>query len=299
MLDCAVIGGGPAGLSAALVLGRSRKRTALFDGGTPRNATAGYIGGFITQDRIAPGEFRSVAHEDLRAYPTVSLHLDASVTRIERVGSKLCVHADGVEYEARRILLATGIIDEAMPLDGSRELWGKSLFECPYCHGYEVRDRKLGFLAPADDVLWVELLRSWSRQVTVFTNAAFEIPSPQRARLLDAGIAIEERRIATLRGHHGQLEEVAVDGGAVPLDALFFRPQQKQTPLVAALALALDDHGHVRVDEESRTSIPGIHAAGDLASHYHGAMAAAAAGSMAAHCINRELTVELVRVGLL
>jgi thioredoxin reductase len=301
VLDCAVIGGGPAGLSAALVLGRSRKRVAVFDGGTPRNATAGYIGGFITQDRITPVEFRRVAHADLRAYPSVDLHLDTTVTRIERASSKLRVHAGRTEYEARRVLLATGIYDEPFPLDGSRQLWGTSLFACPYCHGYEVRDRRLAFLAPdAEQVEWVQVLRSWSGNVMLFTNAAFTIPAPVRLLLAEARIPIEERRILALRGTHGQLESIVVEGNiALPRDALFFRPQQRQTPLVSALAVALDDQGYVRVDGEYRTSIPNLHAAGDLTSHYHGAMAAASAGSKAAHCINRELTLDLVRAGLL
>lgn len=301
MIDVAIVGGGPAGLAAALALGRSRKLTALFDGGVPRNATASYIAGFITQDRISPAAFRTTAHDDLRTYPTVDLHLGTVVERVERAGTKFRIIASGAEYLARRVLLTTGLLDEPMPLPGSRELWGSSLFQCPYCHAYEVRDRALAYLAPASsEAMWVELLRSWSRNVMLFTNGSFEVPPECRRALTEAAIPIEERRIVGLEHTGRQLTGVVVEGGVtVARDCLFFRPVQKQTPVVIALALGLDERGYVRVGEEHETSIPGIHAAGDLMTHYHGALAAAAAGSAAAHCINHALTLELVGEGLL
>ena len=300
-IDCAVIGGGPAGLSAALVLGRSRKRVVVFDGGTPRNATASYIGGFVTQDRISPAAFRTAAHEDLRAYPTVELHLGTVVDTIERAGTGFRILASGAEYTARRVLLTTGLIDEAMPLPGSRELWGRSLFQCPYCHGYEVRDRALAFLAPEPgEAEWVQLLRSWSSNVMLFTSGAFELPAACRRTLAAAAIPVEERRITGLAREGRALTGIIVEGGVtVARDVLFFRPHQRQTPVVTGLAVALDEHGYVRIGEDHETSIPGIHAAGDLTTHYHGALAAASAGSKAAHAINHALTLDLVGQGLL
>ena len=112
------------------------------------DARAKYIGGFITQDRIIPAAFRATAHEDIRAYPTVDLHLNTLAKRVERAGKGFTIHLDGTELSARRVLLATGLIDEPLPLEGSRDLWGRTLFQCPYCHAYEHRDRKLGFLVP-------------------------------------------------------------------------------------------------------------------------------------------------------
>lgn len=301
MLDCIVIGGGPSGLAAALVLARSRKQVALFDGGTPRNATAAYIGGFVTYDRVPPAQFRHMAHADLRAYPTVELHLDTLVSRVDRAGPKFRVIAGGRDYETRRVLLATGIIDEPFPVEGSRDLWGATLFQCPYCHAYEHRDQRFAFLAPAEsEIDFAIVLRSWTNNVMLFTNGAFQVPADMRAKLAEVSIPIEERRIVGLQRTGKQLQGIAVEGGAViPRDVMFFRPAQRQTPVVAGLALALDESGYVKVDDNYRTSIPGIHAAGDLMTHYHGALAAAAAGSAAAHCINRELTLELVGQGLL
>jgi thioredoxin reductase len=314
--DVAIIGGGPAGLAAALVLGRSRKRVVLLDGGTPRNARARYIGGFITQDRIAPAAFRETAHEDLRAYPTIDLHLNTIALRIDRGGAFERDHEDrnverpghaftielaGTEIVARRVLLATGLVDEPLPLEGSRDLWGRSLFQCPYCHAYEHRDKKLAFLAPnCDECDWSFLLRSWSREVTVFTNGSYAMSDEHRTKLTEAGVPIEDARIVELVREGERLLAVRLAGGReVACDALFFRPQQRHAAIVAKMGLALTTDGYVRVDENFRTSMPGIHAAGDLVTHYHGALAAASAGSQAAHCINRELTDELVARGCL
>ena len=298
MYDVAIIGGGPAGLAASLALGRSRKRVMLVDGGTPRNARAQYIGGFITQDRIIPTAFRSTAHDDLRAYPTIDLHLNTVVDRIDRAGSVLALHVGGVEYAARRILLATGLIDELLALKGARDLWGRSLFQCPYCHAYEHRDRKLGFISPTcDECDWSFLLRSWSRDVTVFTNGAYTMSEEHRVKLEAAKIPIEDGRIIELLRKGDQLYAVRVESAIIACDALFFRPQQRQAPVVAAMGLAMTADGYVCVDDAFKTSMPAVYAAGDLATHYHGALAAASAGSQAAHSINHELTVELVEQG--
>ncbi len=301
MQDCAVIGGGPAGLAAALVLARSRKRVALLDGGSPRNITAASIGGFITHDRVSPARFRAAAHDDLRAYPSVDLHLETLVDRITRRGSEFRVHAGGAEHDARTVLLATGILDDPFPLPGARELWGVSLLQCPYCHGWEWRDQRFGFVAPDADCLeFALLLRSWTSNVMVFTNGAFELPREQRGRLIESSIPVEERRIIGVDRDGSRLRAVIVDGGAaIPRDVLFFRPPQRQTPIVAQLAPALSTDGYVDVGEDHQTSLPGVYAAGDLVTHYHGALAAAASGSMAAHSINRALTLDLVGKGLM
>lgn len=293
--DVAIVGGGPAGLAAALALGRSRKRVLLVDGGTPRNDRAQYIGGFITQDRIAPTAFRGTAHEDLRAYPTVDLNLNGIVDSVSRAGTAFALHVGGVEHEARRVLLATGLIDEPLALDGSRDLWGRSLFQCPYCHAYEHRDRKIGFLAPSsDDCAWALLLRSWTRDVAVFTNGAYTVAPEHRVKLGAAGIPIHEGRVAELLRNGEHLHAVRTVDATIACEALFFRPQQHQVPVVAALGLALTADGHVRVDDDFKTSMAGVYAAGDLATHYHGALAAASAGNQAGHSINHELTVEMV-----
>lgn len=298
--DVVIIGGGPAGLAAALALGRSRKRVLLLDGGTPRNDRAQYIGGFITQDRITPTAFRGTAHDDLRAYPTVDLNLNGIVDSVCRAGKALALHVGGIEHVARRVLLATGLVDEPLALEGSRDLWGRSLFQCPYCHAYEHRDREIGFLAPSSDACeWALLLRSWTRDVTVFTDGAYEVHAEHREKLGAAGIPIHEGRVVELVREGEHLCAVRTADAIVACEALFFRPQQRQVPVVAALGLASTADGYVRVDEDFKTSMAGVYAAGDLAAHYHGALAAASAGNQAGHSINHELTVEMVEQGCL
>lgn len=301
MYDVAIIGGGPAGLAAALALGRSRKRVLLVDGGTPRNERAQYIGGFITQDRITPTAFRGTAHDDLRQYPTIELHLNTVCTRIDRAGRVLALHVGGAEHAARRVLLTTGLLDEPLALEGARDLWGRSLFQCPYCHAYEHRDRKIGFLSPtSEEGPWSLLLRSWSRDVTVFTNGAYPVSAEHREKLANARIPIEEGRIIELLREGDKLHAIRVEGGSlIACEALFFRPQQHQAPVVAGMGLALTADGYVCIDENFKTSMPNVYAAGDLAAHYHGAIAAASAGNQAGHSINHELTVELVEQGQL
>lgn len=298
-VDVVIVGGGPAGLNAALMLGRATKSVVLFDSGPPRNAAAVHVHNFVTRDGVPPAEFRRIAREQLRAYASVRIE-DARVEAIAREGETFVVRTSAGEVAARRVLLATGMIDELPDVPGYRELWGKSIFQCPYCHGWEVRGRVFGVLASAPAMAeWAILLRSWTRDVVVLTSEAFELTAETRSKLGAAGIAVEERRVVGLRARDGRLAAVQVDGGEVACEVLFARPPQRQTALVQSLGLALDEQGFVRVDEQSRTSEPGIYAAGDLTTVMQAAILAAATGVKAAAVLNHELTVELATAGQL
>jgi thioredoxin reductase len=297
--DVVIIGGGPAGLNAALMLGRARKEVLLCDGGAPRNAAAEGIHGFVTRDGTPPKEFRRIAREQLRPY-SVELQ-DVRVTAVERLASGFRVVLEGGrEVETRRLLLATGMVDEPPDLPGYRELWGQSIFQCPYCHGWEVQDRPFGLLATSEPMLDFALfLTGWSRDLVVFTQGAWEVPAEQRQRLERAEVRLETRRIhrlvASARGH---LEAVELeDGSRVAREVLFARPPQRQTDLVRRLGLALDEQGFVRIDAQHQTSIPGIHAAGDLTTFLQGAVMAASAGAVAAAMMNHALNMENAGAG--
>jgi thioredoxin reductase len=193
-----------------------------------------------------------------------------------------------------------GVVDVLPDLPGYRELWGTSLFQCPYCHGWEQRDRALGYLANDKHCLeWSLLLRAWTRDLVVFTSGAFAVSPEVREMLARAGVGLEEARVTSLIARAGALAAVALgDGREVAREVLFVRPPQQQTPLVRALGLRLDARDLVHT-ERYQTSIAGIYAAGDLMLHEHGAMTAAAAGVGAAHELDEGLTRELVLEGAL
>lgn len=298
MYDVMIIGGGPAGLSAALNLGRARKRVLLCDSGPRRNAAAENIHGFVTQDGTPPADFRRIGRQQLEPYANVEA-CDVRVEEIRGDRGAFEVRLTTGTVEARRILLCTGMIDEIPEIDGFRELWGGSIFQCPYCHGWEVQDRKFGFLAPGVDMLDFSLfLRNWTSDVVVLTDGRYAVSPEARMRLDSASVRIEERRITRLSGREGRLELVEfADGSPLPLDVLFARPPQRQVAVVQSLGLALDAGGYVQLDERRQTSIPGIYAAGDLITSAQSAILAAASGVQAAAMLNHEITMEQATSG--
>ena len=298
--DVVIVGGGPAGLSAALNLGRARKRVLLCDAGPRRNAAAVHIHGFVTRDGTAPADFRRIGRQQLESYANVEAR-DVQAEEIRGERGAFEVRLDTGRVEARRILLCTGMVDELPDIDGYRELWGRSIFQCPYCHGWEVQDRKFGFLAPNVDALDFALfLRAWTGDVAVLTDGRYAVPPEARMRLEGAGVHVEERRIARLSASEGHLELVELaDGNSLPLDVLFARPPQRQVAVVESLGLTLDSGGYVQLDEHRQTSIPGIYAGGDLITPVQSAVLAAASGMQAAAMLNHELTLELAASGAL
>ena len=292
--DVVIIGGGPAGLSAARALGRARKHVLLCDSGPRRNAAAVHMHNFVTRDGVTPDEFRSLAREQLSQYPSVVVE-DVLVGRVAGAKGAFRVAAGADSVDARRILLCTGMIDEPLPVDGFRELWGHAIVQCPYCHGWESRDRPWGYLARAEHASHLPMfalqLRGWTSDVCVFTNGDFELPDAARGQLIAAGLRIETARIGRLVARDRRLEAIELSNGVqVACELLFAHPPQRQVDVVRALGVALDSEGFVEVDPMSRqTSVPGVFAAGDLTTRMQAAIAAAASGMQAAAMINAEL----------
>jgi thioredoxin reductase len=293
MLDVIVVGGGPAGLSAALHLARARRTVLLLDAGKPRNDAATHVNGLVGMDGIPPSEFRAAARKDLEKYPCVTVR-DEWVDEVTPVDEGFEVRIGQTVERARRVILATGIVDVLPDLPHIDEFWGRSAMQCPFCHGWEVAEGALGFLArSADELSASHLFEVWSSRVAVFTDGAFEVPQEAREDLARRGIELHDRPVADLRGSGGVLEAVLLDDGTeVPCDALFMHNEQRHTDLVSGLGLDLDEDEFIEVPKNYHgedtalplleTSTPGLYAAGDLTGRAQDAVIAAFEGTMAA-----------------
>lgn len=299
LYDVLIVGGGPAGLSAALNLGRARKRVLLCDAGPRRNAAAEHVHGFVTRDGTPPAELRRIGRQQLEPYSNV----EAREVHVE------AIHGERGAFEARlptgtiqtrRVLLCTGMIDVLPPIEGFEALWGKAIFQCPYCHAWEIQNRRFAALALSVEMLdFAMLLRGWTSQVVALTDGKFAVPPEVSARLGRGGVRLDERRISRLCARQDELEQIEfVEGDPLPLDFLFARHPQQHVGMVQSLGLTLDPLGYLAVHEPHReTSRPGIYAAGDLLSPMQSAILAAASGMQAAATLNHELTAELATSG--
>lgn len=293
LADVVIVGGGPAGLAAALVLGRAGQHAHLIDGGLRRNAAATAVHGFVTRDGISPDEFRRVAREQLLPYPSVHVH-DVPVESIVVSDDHVAVSADGSAWTARYVMLCTGMIDVLPDVPGMRDYWGTGVVQCPFCHGWEVRGRRLGYLPRTSDRLaWVPMLRGWSDSVTVFTSVDVAPTADQQQQMAECGITRVEGTVVALRGADGTLTHVELsDGTTVPCDTLFYHPVQQQTPVVAALGLTTDANGFIQTDEFGHTSHPRALAAGDLTTGMQSALGGAAAGARTAAVLAHQLILQ-------
>jgi thioredoxin reductase len=292
--DCVIVGGGAAGLSAALVLGRARRRVLLLDAGEQSNLPAHGIGGLLGHDGRAPAELYSRGRAELAGYPSVEVR-DARVTGgSPRDGGFSLTVADGDAVGAARVLLATGM-DYAVPdLPGVAELWGGSVFHCPYCHGWEVRDGALAVLANTAAVHRALLLRGWSADVVLLTDGPADLDVDDRSLLQRAGVPVVERPVAGVRGNSGALEAVLFgDGGELPRDGLLVAaPPRQRSSLASDLGAELTERGTVDVDAFGQTTVPGLYAAGDVSALMPQVATAIAEGSRAAAVINDNLLTE-------
>jgi thioredoxin reductase len=290
-----IIGGSSAGLSAALVLGRSRRRVRVYDHGKPCNRVSHASHGFLTRDGVAPADLLRIAREQLAPYPNVELHHTAVVAASPQADGFRVETADGETATARKLILATGVRDVLPSLPNIEQFWGSSVFHCPYCDGWEVRDQPFLIYGEDDGVFHhVHLLLQWSSSLTVCTGGALTIDADERAFLARHHIRLIETPIVRLEGSGGQLERVVfADGSALEQRVLFIRPQRQQHyPLVDMLGCALDDNGIVQIDAHGQTSVAGVYAAGDLSNGRRSVAAAVAQGSAAGMGVNYALIME-------
>ena len=295
--DVVIVGGGPAGLSGALVLGRSRRRVILCDVGQPRNQASRAVHCLLGHEGAPPTELLARGRRELERYTTVELHTDR-VTKITPTGNQFAVAcADGFTLTARKVLLTTGLTDEVPQIEGIEQLYGRSVHHCPYCDGFEHRDQPLAVYGAGDKGAGLALMmKQWSSDVVLCTDGASEISPTMQSRLKQHDIAIWAQRIAKLEGtEHGALQRIHLQGGNV-LDrtAIFFTTGCRQTSdLSAALGCARDKKGGIVTDpvtEES--SVRGVYVAGDASRDVLLVAVAIAEGAKAGVAINRALLQE-------
>ena len=298
--DCVVVGGGAAGLSAALVLGRARRRTLVVDDGNQSNLAASGIGGLLGHDGRPPAELYEMGRQELAAYPSVEVRTGTVVGGVRDDDGFVLELGDGRRERSRRVLLATGMQYRPPEIAGLAALWGRSVFHCPFCHGWEVRDQPLAVLGRGDRAVHQALLlRGWSDDIVVLTNGPAEFSDDDRARLAAADVVIDERAVAELVSENGELAAIAFgDGERLQRRGLLVATTLHQRSSLAddlgadrgdATPIAADP---VDVDALMRTTSAGVFAAGDLSVPMPQVAAAIAAGSLAATAVVQSLLTD-------
>ena len=294
MYDVIIVGAGPAGLSAALMLGRCRRRVLVCDTGRPRNAASHAMHGFLSRDGMPPAEFLRVSREQLQQYDTVELRAVEVVHAACSDGRFHVTLQDGVRLAARKLLIATGVVDNLPPIPGFADLYGRSVFHCPYCDGWELRDQPLAVYGRGARGLGLSLeLTGWSRDIVLCTDGPSELESDDIARLTRNGIVVREERVVRLEGA-SELERIVFErGDPLVRRALFFTTgQTQQSELARTLGCEINDKGTVRTGRYESTHLSGLYVAGDASRAVQWVVVAAAEGAEAAFAINTDLLKE-------
>ena len=294
--DTIIIGGGPAGLSAALVLGRCCRKVLVCDAGTPRNWAAHQMHGFLTRDGIAPDEFRAIAHRQLERYDTVEFW-EGEVNDVARDSQnmfRVMLSDDRVEL-ARKLLIATGVADQLPALPRIEEFWGKSVHQCPYCDGWELRGAPIAVYGKRSRGFeMARAMTAWTSDIVLCTDGASGLQATEKEHLARNGVELIEERIVELAGDNGQLEAVVFKSGRrLSRRALFFdTPCVAQSQIARKLGCQITKKGGIRCGRYEATSVPGVFVAGNIIKDVQLAIVAAAEGTRAAFGINRSLTRE-------
>lgn len=268
MFDVVIVGGGPAGLNGALPLGRQRRRVLLVDSGKPRNAPADEMHMFLSRDGFDPAELLRVGRAELTRYPTVELR-DGAVSDITgSAGDFTVTLADGRTERARRVLLATGQVDVLPDIDGVAERFGRSVFHCPFCHGFETTGKPLAVLGNdfSQAMLALYVADRFSDDVVLCANGPLQVGPELREALAQRDIEVREEPLVRVAGELDALELHFAEGAPLKRGAVFHRPGQRQhTDLAAGLGCELLPDGCVRVNAMQQTTVAGVYAAGDTA----------------------------------
>jgi len=290
-VDAVIVGGGPAGLSAALTLGRAGRPVVVFDTGEGRNARAEHAHGYLTRDGMSPADLRETGRREAEHYGVT--FRDVRVDDAEPLAGGFRLTLDGGDtLTARLLVVATGVVDDLPPIPGLDDVWGRTAVHCPYCHGHEFRGRATVVLGRGESTYnLARLLLGWTDRVTLVTNGPEDLDDEQEATLARDGIRIRRAPVARVRQRDGRVEAVELeDGGEVPCDVLYLQPSQHMgSPLAERLGARVTEAGRIDADADGRTSVPGLFVAGDVLNKAQEIATAVAGGMWAGIAANHDL----------
>jgi thioredoxin reductase len=295
LFDVIVVGGSYAGLAAGMTLGRSLRNTLIIDSGKPCNRQTPHSHNFITHDGSTPAAIAGKAKAQVLQYPTVQFHQGVAIAAAAAHNQFTVTTQAGETFAAKKLLFATGIADELLPVPGAAECWGISMLHCPYCHGYEVRNEPLALIGNGDMAFeFGRMLSNWSPKLTLLTNGPSTLSEEHTGKLQLHHIAIIEKQIAAFEHTNGHMHKIVFsDNSSLPVTAVFAKAGIKQhCDIPQQLGCQLNQQGLIQVDDFQRTSVPGVYAAGDNSSMFRAVSMAVAAGTKAGALINKELTDE-------
>lgn len=296
-VDVLIIGGSHAGLSAAMALGRIGRSALIIDSGHPRNKVSEHANNFAGFDGINPNQWREQARNDLLKYDTISF-LRNTVVDVKKLAKNFqAILSNNERILAKKVILAYGIKDQFPAIVGVNELWGKSVFHCPYCHGFEVKGQSIGILgnSPAVEHL-LPIIKNLSAKLFVFTQGKSKLTENFMAKLRQHSIHLIEEPIKTLKHQSSLLKKVVLSNNeSISIDALFLTPTSKLTlssSIDEQLGCEKDDMGFIKVKEMGQTSVAGVFAAGDIMTMQQSVVGASASGQIAGSAAVFELSNE-------
>lgn len=295
LFDVIIIGGSYAGLSAAMALGRSLRKTLVIDSGKPCNEQTPHSHNFLTHDGSSPAEISTIAKSQVEEYDTVKFH-DGKAISVQKTDFGFEITTENNEkFNSKKLIVASGIIDEVPNIKGFQESWGISLIHCPYCHGYEYKGKKTGIIANGDKAVHISsLVKNLTENVTIITRGKANFTSEQLEKLKNNQIDIIEKEISELKNENGYVKSLVLDDGKeIDFEAVYGAfPFQQHSDIPKDLSCEFTEFGHIKTDQFQKTNVPGLFVCGDNSSMMRSVSNAVMTGNVAGAMVNMELVTD-------